>query len=133
MNGLRDVLVIEDSRSDFRLIERHLKQKFDAHCHRVASLEELRAALDSKTWDMVLSDYNVQGLDFLDSLRTVKAHSSNLPLILISGNVGEERAVELLKLGVSDFVLKDKPDQTQLLSSLILKVIKSFLYGKPIT
>ncbi len=107
MNGLRDVLVIEDSRSDFRLIERHLKQKFDAHCHRVASLEELRAALDSKTWDMVLSDYNVPGLDFLDSLRTVKAHSSNLPLILISGNVGEERAVELLKLGVSDFVLKD--------------------------
>jgi PAS domain S-box-containing protein len=58
------------------------------------------------TWDVVLSDYSIPQLNFLDSLDLVRSRFPDLPLILVSGSIGEEQAVELLKMGVWDFVLK---------------------------
>jgi PAS domain S-box-containing protein len=103
------ILFIEDQPADFRLVERHLeKNGLSAECHRVANREELTAALDRQAWDVVLSDYNVPTLNFEETLRLLKPRLSELPLILVSGSVGEERAVELLREGVWDFVLKEK-------------------------
>lgn len=64
---------------------------------------ELEAALQSE-WDVVLSDYNVPGMDFTTTLRHIQTRHPNLPVILVSGSIGEETAVELLRLGLSDFV-----------------------------
>lgn len=102
------ILCIEDNLADFRLLERHLKHHgLKAKCHHVASLEELRAALAQQSWDLVLSDYSVPKLDFQETLNLLQPQLEELPLMLVSGSVGEERAVELLNQGVWDFILKD--------------------------
>jgi len=106
MNSPLKLLVIEDVPADFLLLERHLRQhSLDAECFRVGSDIELDAALQNE-WDVVLSDYNVPGMDFIATLQRIRTYRPNLPIILVSGSVGEETAVELLHLGMSDFVLK---------------------------
>lgn len=107
MNNSLKLLVIENVPADFLLLARHLRQQgVDAECECVSSEAELNSALHSE-WDVVLSDYNVPGMDFLNILRRIRMSCPNLPVILVSGSVGEETAVELLRLGMSDFVLKD--------------------------
>jgi PAS domain S-box-containing protein len=103
------LLVIEDVEADFKLLERHLaRQGLQASCCRVAGREELAAALAEKGWDAVLSDYHVAGLDFRESFELIRSRYPDMPIILISGSLGEEEAVEWLKQGVADFVLKDR-------------------------
>jgi two-component system NtrC family sensor kinase len=112
-----NILIIEDSQADFLLVQRHLRQQvLDASCSRVESIEELREALDCKSWDIVLSDYHVPKLDFIESLAYIGSRFPDLPVILVSGLIGEEHAIELLKLGVSDFILKD--NLTRLVSAV---------------
>ncbi len=101
------LLVIEDDPSDHLLLERHLRQQGTvAECRRVASYAELDAVLGDR-WDLVLSDYNLPGMDFRETLKHIKERCPETPVILVSGSVGEETAVELLRLGLSDFVLKE--------------------------
>jgi PAS domain S-box-containing protein len=108
MGQLLKILHIEDNQADFQLITRHLRQQgMDTECFRVDCMEMLERALAESEWDLILADFNVPGLNFYDSFAFVHAQAPNLPIILVSGNVGEEQAVELLKLGVWDFVLKD--------------------------
>ena len=103
-----NLLVIEDTSADFLLLQRHLRKNgMDARLHQVSDPKTLADALADNCWDAVLSDYNVPGMDFVSSLARVRWVSPELPVILVSGTVGEERAIELFKLGVTDFVLKD--------------------------
>jgi len=102
-----NILIIEDSNADFLMVERHLKQKeLSVRCSRVDTLVALKEAIDRGNWDLVLSDYNVPQLHFQDSLNLLQTLFPDLPVIMVTGTVGEEQAVELLKLGVCDFVLK---------------------------
>lgn len=102
------ILNIEDSSADFLLVERHLRQQgMNVTCVRVDTPEALQNALDDGMWDLILSDFSVPRLDFYDSFARIQSRRPDLPVILVSGSVGEEQAVELLKLGVWDFVLKD--------------------------
>ena len=104
-----NLLVIEDSDADFKLLQRVLKQQgLEAYCERVDSGQALLAALD-RPWDAVVSDFHVPGMDVRETLRTVKARCEHTPVILVSGQIGEERAVELMREGLSDFVSKDAP------------------------
>jgi len=103
-----NLLVIEDVEADFILLERCLKQGgLDPVSVWVKKTEDLNSALDNYDFDAVLLDYNVPGINFRDSLRTIQSRLPDLPLILVSGSIGEEEAVELLKAGIWDFVLKD--------------------------
>ena len=103
-----NILVIEDNEADFRLVERFLtKQLPPFRSRRVMSNPELEAALAEEIWDIVLSDYSVPGMDFRSNLRLIHERMPNLPVILVSGSLGEEQAVTLIKQGVWDFVLKD--------------------------
>ena len=103
-----NILIIEDIPADFLMVERHLRQQgLNATCSRVDSLEGLNLALDSSAWDLVLSDYSIPRLNFTESFDYIQSRFPDLPVILVSGSIGEEQAVELLKLGVWDFVLKD--------------------------
>ncbi len=108
MNPLR-ILLIEDVEADYLLIGRHLrKNDFPAELHWIQGEPELTAALAAGDWDLVLSDYKVPGLDFAESLARIRRRCPDVPVILISGSIGEEAAVELLKQGLTDFVLKDR-------------------------
>ena len=108
MDAPLNLLFIEDNRSDFVLIERHLKKNgLDVHCERAATARELEALLVHRKWDAVISDYNVPGMAFENNLARIRTALHDIPVILVSGNIGEEKAVTLLKLGVTDFILKD--------------------------
>ena len=101
------VLVIEDSNADFLMVERHLRQNgLTARCSRVDSLDGLKEAIEMNCWDLVLADYNVPHLDFHQGLNLLVADLTEVPIVMVTGSLGEETAVELLKLGVRDFVLK---------------------------
>ncbi|PKU25483.1 EAL domain-containing protein [Telmatospirillum siberiense] len=101
-------LVVEDSPSDFLLIEREFtKASIHHHSLRVDSRQDLEKALEGHSWALVLSDYNVPGMSFEDNLPLFRKLCPDTPILLVSGNVGEEKAVELLKRGVWDFVLKE--------------------------
>jgi len=103
-----NILMIEDVEADFLLTARHIRNSgLEATLHWVKNEAELTKALDVGPWDLVLSDYKVIGLDFLETFALVKARLPGVPVILISGSVGEETAVELLKTGLTDFILKD--------------------------
>ena len=103
-----NILVIEDSNADFLLVEHHLKQQgLAVRCRRVDNLEGLKEAIDTENWDLVVSDYSIPQLNFRESLHLVRTRLPEVPLILVSGSIGEEKAVELLKMGVWDFVLKE--------------------------
>ncbi|MBI4791857.1 MAG: response regulator [Deltaproteobacteria bacterium] len=103
-----NLLIIEDVEADFLLVEHHLRQQGKpARCRWVANAGQLATALDEGGWDAVLCDYNVPGLDFRKSLAMIQTRFPDLPVILVSDSVGEEAAVDLLKYGVWDFILKD--------------------------
>jgi two-component system sensor histidine kinase/response regulator len=102
-----NILIIEDAEADYLLLVRYLRQQgMTADFLRVDSYPALEAALE-RSWDLVLSDYNVPGTEFRDTLRRIQERHPDLPVILVSGSVGDERAVELLHLGLADFILKD--------------------------
>lgn len=108
MDTRLNLLVIEDTTADFLLVQRHLKKNgLTPHCHQVTNSADLATSLHAMHWDAVLSDYNVPGMEFTENLVQIRAARTNIPVILISGTIGEEKAVELLKLGVTDFVLKN--------------------------
>jgi len=103
-----NILFIEDRHDDFLLVERHLKQNgLSANCCRVDSIEEIKKATGSENWDLVLADYSVPQLSFADSLPLIFKSNPDVPVIMVTGSVGEEKAAEILRLGVIDFVLKD--------------------------
>ncbi len=107
MNQPLKLLVIEDVPADFMLLERVLRQHdIAAVCRRVDSDAQLSEAFQSE-WDLVLADYNVPGMDFRATLKRIRTQRPELQVILVSGSVGEEMAVELLHLGLTDFILKD--------------------------
>lgn len=107
MSNLLKILIIEDVLADFLLLETHLNQLGLLAAYRhIDSNTKLDDALKSD-WDVVLSDFNVPGLEFRQTLIRIRARYPDLPVILVSGSVGEETAIDLLRLGMNDFVLKD--------------------------
>ncbi len=102
-----NILVLEDSEADFLLLRRHLaRHGLAARLTRVETEAEIDAALRGR-FELMVSDYNVPGVDFLGTLHRVRMRCPDMPIILVSGNVGDERAVDLLHEGVTDFVLKE--------------------------
>ena len=102
------VLVVEDSENDALLLKRQLKRGgYDLNFVRVDTLAELETALDSQTWDIVISDYNLPHFNGLTALELLKEKELDLPFIIVSGAIGEEVAVQAMKAGAHDYVLKD--------------------------
>ncbi len=102
------VLIIEDEPVDAELIEVELqKAGLEAQCTRVESAAALEEALESDTWDIIISDYNLPGFDGLSALEIVKNTGMDIPFIIVSGTVGEEIAVEAVVAGAQDYVMKD--------------------------
>jgi two-component system, sensor histidine kinase and response regulator len=104
------LLVIEDRESDFELLEQQLqRQGLAATCHQVDTPADLQVALDDPDWDAVLTDYNIPGMGFQDTVATLRARRPELPIVLVSGYMGEDQAALLFDSGIADFVLKYRP------------------------
>lgn len=102
------VLQIEDNDDDALLIIRSLhKFGYQTTSRRVETPQDLNNALNEESWDIVLSDYAMPDFDGIAALEQVKKYP-HTPFILVSGAVGEEAAVEIMKAGAHDFIVKDK-------------------------
>jgi PAS domain S-box-containing protein len=100
------LLLVEDSDDDAALVLRELKRsKFELSFERVQTAPDLEAAL-AKSWDIVLCDYTMPHLDAPTALEIVRRHSVDLPFIVVSGTVGEDTAVEVMRAGANDYLLK---------------------------
>ncbi|WP_269540605.1 response regulator [Cerasicoccus fimbriatus] len=101
-------LIVEDSEADALMVVRKLKQGgYQLQWRRVQTRDDFLAALDSEDWDIILSDYNIPNFGAPYALAIIREQNRDLPFIAISGAVGEEKAVELMKAGAHDFLLKD--------------------------
>jgi diguanylate cyclase (GGDEF)-like protein/PAS domain S-box-containing protein len=102
------VLLLEDRDTDADLIRIELKRAdFDAEVTRVITEAEYRAALEPG-YDLILSDYALPQFSGLGALAILKETGIDIPFILISGTIGEEAAVEAMKNGVADYLIKDR-------------------------
>ena len=101
------VLVVEDSEADTILILRELRRGgFEPTSLRVDSADAMAAALDGQPWDLVLSDYSLPQFGGVAALTLFQQKGLDMPFILVSGALGEELAVEIMKAGAHDYVLK---------------------------
>jgi diguanylate cyclase (GGDEF)-like protein len=100
------VLMVEDCEDDALLVLRALRQGgFLVTAQRVQDRAALTTAL-AQPWDVVLSDFSVPGFNGMEALRLCQAMRSDVPFILVSGTVGEEMAVAIMREGAKDYVMK---------------------------
>jgi signal transduction histidine kinase len=101
------VLIVEDREDDALLVLRALgRGGFEVIHRRVQTAGELGRALESEPWDVVIADYALPGFSGLEALSIVRAGEADLPFIVVSGAIGEETAVDLMKSGAQDYVMK---------------------------
>ncbi len=102
------VLQVEDDAVDAELIQRRLKADgMDVVCRVVADETKLRHALVEFSPQIILSDFSLRGFDGLAALEIAHTLAPRTPFVFVSGTIGEERAIEALKRGATDYVLKD--------------------------
>lgn len=102
------VLIVEDSEDDYLLLQRMLNGGgYDLDCRRVDTADTMTSALDSGHWDLVISDYSLPQFDGLKALKLVQKYGLDIPFIIVSGVIGESVAVEAMKSGAHDYLLKN--------------------------
>ncbi|WP_448192317.1 response regulator [Azospirillum sp. sgz301742] len=107
MPPILNILIVDDSHDDALLIARHIrKQGYEVIWERVDTAEDMLRALRDTHWDVIISDVNIPGFGAASALALYKERGCGCPFIVVSGMVGEEAAVSLLKAGAGDFVLK---------------------------
>ncbi|OLP17332.1 hypothetical protein BST81_16130 [Leptolyngbya sp. 'hensonii'] len=108
MSELLNVLIVEDMKEDAILVIRELRHSgFNPIWERVQTAEELRTALVSRTWNVIISDYCLPRFSAPAALEVVTQSGQDIPFIVVSGTIGEESAVEMMKAGAHDYVMKD--------------------------
>jgi PAS domain S-box-containing protein len=101
------LLIVEDSRDDALLVVRELQRAgYQLHVERVDSAPALQAALDRETWDVVIADHSMPGFSGTAALALLRERRIDLPFIFVSGTLGEDIAVEAMRAGASDYVMK---------------------------
>jgi two-component system cell cycle sensor histidine kinase/response regulator CckA len=101
------LLIAEDSASDLALVVLELTRSGVRFTHtEVETRQQFAEAFSAASFDAVISDYRLPGWSGMDALRYVRAIDREMPFLLVTGNLGEEAAVDCMKRGVSDYVLK---------------------------
>ena len=102
------VLMVEDSEDDMFFALQELKRgDFQPEHERVETLSGLTAALDRQVWDVILCDHSMQGFTSFHVLELLKRRQYDIPFIILSGVIGEEAAVQAMKAGANDYVMKN--------------------------
>jgi response regulator RpfG family c-di-GMP phosphodiesterase len=107
-----NVLVLEDSESDFVLTKEQLIDAgYTLSIARVETEIEYTGSLRTNPYDIILADFKLPGFDAFGALRVRNEICPETPFICVSGSIGEETAIELLKSGAVDYVIKDRPER----------------------
>jgi len=103
------LLLVEDSPDDAELLLRELRRFGFAVSHtRVEEAAPMQEQLETQAWDVVLSDYSLPHFDATRALQVVRSSGVDVPIIIVSGTLGEEAAVSAMQAGAQDFILKSK-------------------------
>lgn len=101
------ILFVEDSEDHVQLAVDHLRNHgFDPVYERVETAQDLALALKSKIWDVVISDYSMPKFNGATALKLFQETHLDIPFICFSGSLGEERAVEMMRAGAHDYIVK---------------------------
>lgn len=107
MTPVLRVLLVEDSVEDAELLLRELRKGgYSVKSARVETADEMREALEQEWWDVVISDYILPRFTGLKALDLMRDRGLDLPFIMVSGKVGEDVAVEAMKAGAHDYLVK---------------------------
>ena len=101
------LLMIEDSENDALLTRLELSRSgYAVRMERVETADALVASLDRQPWDVVISDYTMPRLNGMAALRLVRERDADIPIIFVSGTIGEDVAVAAMKTGAQDYIVK---------------------------
>jgi len=122
MNKALRILHLEDE-PDFAELVRTLfeQDNLPAEINRVSAKAPFEKAVEAGGFDIIISDYHLPGYTGLEALKTAQKQCPHVPFILVSGTIGEQAAIESLRAGATDYVLKQKPDR---LPSAVRRAIK---------
>lgn len=108
MNKSLRMLIVEDSEDDALLLLRNLRQGgYDTVYQRVETLESMKEALQKQQWDIVVSDYVLPNFSGLAALDVLNRTGLDLPFLIVSGKIGEDVAIETMKAGAHDYIMKE--------------------------
>ena len=100
------LLLVEDSADDADLVLREIRRAgFEPVVCRVQDEAGMSAALD-ESWDIVVSDYSLPGFDAFGALAIVRRRDPDLPFLIVSGTIADETAVDAMRLGAQDYLMK---------------------------
>jgi two-component system, cell cycle sensor histidine kinase and response regulator CckA len=106
------LLIIEDSELDSALLLHRLRQSgYELLDKRVDTPNDLHDALRERQWDCIISDFSLPGFSGISALKMVREKDSNVPFIFVSETIGEDVAVEAMRTGAQDYVLKGNLDR----------------------
>lgn len=101
-------LVIEDVEDDVLLLQNELKRSgYQALCTRVDTPQALREAINENGWDIIFCDYSMPKMNGRQALSIVREIDQDIPFIFVSGSIGEDIAVEAMRTGAQDYIMKD--------------------------
>jgi diguanylate cyclase (GGDEF)-like protein/PAS domain S-box-containing protein len=101
------VLIVEDSAEDAQLLLLQLRRNgYKPVAERVQTAEEMERALDEKRWDLVIADYSLPTFNALAALELLHRRELDIPFLVVSGTIGEETAVETMRAGAHDYIMK---------------------------
>ena len=106
MTAPLQILHLESDPDDAKLVQRLLAPQFAVRITRARTREEFGAALDGTRFDLILADYSLPSFDGPSALDLALARNPGVPFIFVSGSIGEDEAVEAVKRGATDYVLK---------------------------
>ena len=105
--GKLSVLIVEDSKIEAKFTANLLKKNgYEVVSERVETRDDMQAQLDKHAWDIVISDYQMPEFDGMQALELFQTYDLDIPFILVSGKIGEETAVDLMKMGANDYIMK---------------------------
>ena len=117
-----NILLLEDSEADAELEILELRRNgLQVNYSRADTKEQMLALLDSQHWDIVISDYVMPSFSALEAIRLVKEKQLDIPLIVVSGTIGEDVAVDTMKAGATDYIMKGNLKR---LAQAVLREIK---------
>ena len=109
MNETLRVLIVDDSANDTKLVVRELRRGGRSVSYeRVDNAQAMREALAGEPWGVIICDWSMPGFSAPGALSLLKELELDIPFIIVSGTIGEENAVEAMRAGAHDYVLKDK-------------------------
>jgi diguanylate cyclase (GGDEF)-like protein/PAS domain S-box-containing protein len=105
MPGNLRILFIEDSESEYQFLQRTLRRgELEVEPYRVTTPDKLREMLSKGEWDLIISNTHLISITPQEALKIIRETELDIPFILVSEHIGEEKVVALLKLGANDFI-----------------------------